>query len=81
MIRLDPSLASWGAVCGKTHTGGLWSPMEQGMHINGLELKAATLALVKDQIKIMVLLQLDSQTAESYEPLKGTNLSPAHRSG
>ena len=64
MIRLDASLASWGDVCGKIHTGGPWSPMEQGMHINGLELKVATLALqalVKDQIEILVLLQLDSQ--------------------
>ena len=45
MIRSDASLAGWGAVCRKTPTGGLWSPLEQGLHINGLELKAATLAL------------------------------------
>ena len=76
---MDASLASWGAVCGKTHTGGPWSPMEQGMYINGLELKAATLALqalVKDQIEILVLLQLDSQTAESYINHLGGQISP-----
>ena len=53
--------------------------MEQGMHINGLELKAATLALqalVKDQIEILVLLQLDSQTAESYINHLGGQISP-----
>ena len=66
VIRSDASLAGWGAVCRKTCTGGLWSLLEQGMHINGLELKAATLALqslVKDWTGISVLLQLDIQTA------------------
>ena len=49
--------------------GGPWSPSNQEMHINCLELKAAALALqslVKDQTGISVLLQLDSQTAVSY---------------
>ena len=69
VICSDASLAGWEAVCGKTRTGGPWSPSEQELHINCLELKAATLALqslVKDRTGISVLLQLDSQTAVSY---------------
>jgi len=44
-IRSDASLQEWGAVCNGTRTGGPWSQLEQGMHINFLELLAATLAV------------------------------------
>ena len=43
IIRSDASLQGWGAVCNGTRTGGCWSHLEQGMHINCLELLAATL--------------------------------------
>ena len=79
VICSDASLAGWGAVCGKTRTGGPWSPSEQELHINCLELKAATLALqslVKDRMGISVLLQLDSQTAVSYINHLGGTVSP-----
>ena len=79
VICSDASLAGWGAVCGKTHTGGPWSPSEQELHINCLELKAATLALqslVKDRMGISVLLQLDSQTAVLYINHLGGTVSP-----
>ena len=44
-IKPDASLQGWGAVCNGTRTGGPWSHAEQQMHINCLELLAATLAL------------------------------------
>ena len=79
VIRSDASLTGWGAVCGETRTGGPWSPSEQEMHINCLELKAAALALqslIKDRTGISVLLQLDSQTAVSYINHLGGTVSP-----
>ena len=48
---------------------GPWSPEEQQMHINCLELSAATLAVqafAKDLSGIEILLQLDNQTAVAY---------------
>ena len=65
-IRSDASLQGWGAVCDGTRTGGPWSHAEQEMHINCLELLAATLAVkafLKDQRGVSVKLQLDNQTA------------------
>ena len=58
---------------------------KQEMHINCLELKVAFLALqflVKDRTRILVLLQLNSQTAVSYINHFGRDsLSPTLRSG
>ena len=68
-ITSDASLQGWGAVCNGTRTGGPWSHSEQGMHINCLELLAATLAVktfLKGQTGKSVLLQLDNQTAVAY---------------
>ncbi len=48
------------------------------MHINGLELLAATLAvktLVKDMSNVFVLLKLDSMTAVCYTSLMGGTVS------
>ena len=44
-LTTDASKVGWGAVCGNTSTGGLWSLEEQGNHINYVELKAALLGL------------------------------------
>ena len=41
----DASNVGWGAVCGNSSTGGLWSIEEQNNHINYLELKAVLLGL------------------------------------
>ena len=52
-----------------TETGGPWADQESGMHINCLELLAATLALkcfAKHKTKISVLLKLDNTTAVAY---------------
>ena len=45
IIRSDASLQGWGAVCNGVRTGGPWSQSEQQLHINCLELLAATLAV------------------------------------
>ena len=45
MIRSNTSLQEWGAVCSGTRTRGPRSQEEQEMHINCLELLAATLAV------------------------------------
>lgn len=79
IIESDASLQGWGAVCNGTRTGGPWSQLEQQMHINCLELLAATLAVksfVKDQKGISVLLQLDNQTAVAYINNLGGTVSP-----
>ena len=78
-IQLDASLSGWGAVCKGVSTGGLWSPQEQSLHINCLELLAADLALksfLKDQKGVTVLLQLDNSTAVAYINNLGGTISP-----
>ena len=68
-ISSDASQMGWGAVCAETRTGGAWSIQEQAMHINSLELLAATLAVKafqKEASGISVLLQLDNATAVAY---------------
>jgi len=63
MIQSDASLQGWGTVCNGTRTGGPWSQVEQEMHINCMELLAATLAVqtfLKGQTVVSVLLQLDN---------------------
>ena len=46
IIETDASQTGWGARCGNLQTGGPWSPKEAAMHINCLELLAATLAII-----------------------------------
>ena len=78
-IRSDASLQGWGAVCDGSRTGGPWSHAEQEMHINCLELLAATLAVkafLKDQRGVSVKLQLDNQTAVAYINNMGGTVSP-----
>ena len=68
-----------GAVCDGTRTGGPWSHAEQEMHINRLELLAATLAVkafLKDQRGVSVKLQLENQTAVAYINNMGETVSP-----
>ena len=54
-IKSDASLQGWGSVYNDSRTGGPWSHSEQEMHINCLELLAATLAVktfMKDQMGV-----------------------------
>ena len=44
-ITSDASLQGWGAVCNGERTRGSWSHQEQSLHINCLELLAATLGI------------------------------------
>ena len=69
VIQLDASLQGWGAECNGTRTGGPWTREEQGMHINCLEMLAATLAVQsfwKNQAGASVWLQLDNQMTIAY---------------
>ena len=66
-IESDASLRGWGASCQGTQTGGPWSQQEQQLHINCLELLAATLAIktfLKGQGNKSVLLLLDNQAGK-----------------
>ena len=68
-IDSDASLIGWGAVCQGQQTGGPWSQSEKEMHINCLELLAATLAartFLKHNRRISVLLRMDNTTAVAY---------------
>ena len=58
-----------GACCSKQRTGGPWSQQECSMHINCLELLAATLAVktfAKAKITMSILLRIDNTTAVAY---------------
>jgi hypothetical protein len=69
VIESDASRLGWGASCRGINTGGLWSSQEKTLHINCLELLAATLALktfVKGQMTLSVLLKIDKTTAVGY---------------
>ena len=66
-IQSHAPLAGWGAVCNGVRTGGgSWTPREQEMYINCLELLATDLAMksfLKSHKDVTVLLQLDNSTA------------------
>ena len=69
IIDSDASLTGWGATSQNQRTGGPWSQTEHRMHINCLELLAATLAVqtfLKNKTRMSVLLRLDSTTAVAY---------------
>ena len=69
IIDSDASLTSWGATSQNQRTGGPWSQTESKMHINCLELLAATLAVktfLKNKTRMSVLLRLDNTTAVAY---------------
>ena len=73
-ITSDASLQGWGATCNGNRTRGPWSPSEQSLHINCLELLAATLAVqtfAKEKSGILILLQLDNSTVVAYINRRG----------
>ena len=80
VIQSDASLTGWGAVWDGVSTGGSWSPQEQTLHINYLELLAMELAMktfLKDHHGVSVLLQLDNSTAVAYMNNLGGTVSSA----
>ena len=69
VIDSDASLMGWGATSSQQRTGGPWSAKESKMHINCLELLAATFAVktfVKKLTQVSVLLRIDNTTAVAY---------------
>ena len=69
IIDSDASLQGWGACCGTQTTRGAWSQKEATLHINCLELLAATLAVqsfAKSKSKLNILLRIDNTTAVAY---------------
>jgi len=78
VIESTASLRGWGAVCSHQRTGGPWSKQEVQMHINCLELLAATLALktfAKGKSGISILLRMDNTTAVAYINNQGGTVS------
>ena len=78
-IETDASTIGWGAAHQGTRTGGPWSNREKRMHINCLELLAATLAIkcfARDKTNIAILLKVDNTTAISYINKLGGTVSP-----
>ena len=68
-IDSDASKMGWGASCSNLRTGGPWSSQEKSMHINCLELLAATLAIqtfLKGKSRLSVLLRIDNTSAVAY---------------
>ena len=68
-METDASMLGWGAVCRGVRTGGLWSQLEHGNHINYLELLAAAFAVkafARDMRNSHVHLKMDNRTAVFY---------------
>lgn len=79
IIETDASTTGWGATCQNVRTGGPWSPKEQAMHINCLELLAAFLAVksfAKTKTNIRIHLRMDNTTALTYINKFGGTVSP-----
>ena len=75
----DASKMGWGAYCNRNFTGGCWSQEEKTLHINALELIAATFgvqAFCKDRIVTSVLLKSDNATVVAYVNKMGGTKSP-----
>ena len=69
-IETDASNTGWGARCDSLQTGGPWSPTEARIHINCLELLAATLAIqafAKKQENILVHLKMDNVCPDVHQ--------------
>ena len=69
LIQLDASGSGWGAVCNRIETRGTWSLHESSLHINCLELLAATYAIkafTKSLNNAHVLIQMDNTSAIAY---------------
>ena len=81
-IESDASLIGWGATAQGLRTGGPWSREEKTLHINCLELLAATLAVktfLKSQENKRVLLQ--SNCSSLYQQSGRDSLRPGGKEG
>lgn len=79
VIETDASTVGWGAFCQGTRTGGPWSSAEKSMHINCLELLAASLAVkcfARGRENIAIHLKMDNTTALTYINKLGGTVSP-----
>ena len=68
-ITTDASRRGWGAHCAGVKTQGLWTPEEQKLHINALEIKAvmfAVKAFTKNKSQVNVHHRVDNTTTMSY---------------
>lgn len=77
-IDSDASLTGWGACCHFQTTGDPWLEEGARMHINCLELLAATLAVksfAKDKSRVSILLRIDNTTAVAYINHLGDTIS------
>ena len=71
------SLLGWGASCQGQRTGGPWTEHKVKMHINCLELLAATFAVQTFAKKVAtILLKLDNTSAVAYINNLGGTVSP-----
>ena len=78
-IETDASKRGWGAYCSRDFTGGCWSHEEKILHINALELIAATFgvqAFCKNREVTSVLLKSDNATVVAYVNKMGGTVSP-----
>ena len=78
-IETDASSMGWGAYCRGDFTGGCWSQTEATLHINALELMAATFgvqAFCKGTQVKSVLLKTDNSTVVAYINKMGGTKSP-----
>ena len=69
IIETNTSRMGWGAVCQGVRTGGLWSQMEQKLHINCLGLLAGSFAIqsfTKNRLCAHVCLRMDNTSAVAY---------------
>ena len=69
VIETDASRSGWGAVCQGVQTGGLWSQMDQRLHINCLELLAGSFTVksfTKGRLCVHVRLRMDNTSAVAY---------------
>ena len=79
VIETDASTIGWGATCQGVQTGGRWSKTEARLHINCLELLAASLAIkcfAKQTQNIVIHLKMDNTTALTYINKFGGTVSP-----
>lgn len=80
VIESDASRSGWGARCDEFTTGRVWSPEEQQLHINCLELLAGSFAIqcwTKDAVRSCVLLKMDNMSAVRYINHLGSTQSKA----
>ncbi|KZS05450.1 Uncharacterized protein APZ42_031346 [Daphnia magna] len=69
VIYSNASFFGWGSECNGISTGGPWIPIDQGKHINDLELKAAFFALrffTEFNRDCTIALKLNNSTAVCY---------------